>query len=35
MEWIGLIWLRYGLVEDSCEDGYELSGFRKCWEFFG
>jgi hypothetical protein len=29
MGWIGLIWLRIGLVEGSCEHGNEISGFIK------
>jgi hypothetical protein len=33
MVWIGLIWLRIGPVEDSCERGNEPSGFINCWEF--
>jgi hypothetical protein len=30
--WIGLMWLRYGSVEGSCEHSSELSGSIKCWE---
>jgi hypothetical protein len=33
MEWIGLIWLRIGTVEGSCQHGNEPSGSIKCWEF--
>jgi hypothetical protein len=32
MVWIGLIWLRIGTVEGSCENGIEPSGYIKCWE---
>jgi hypothetical protein len=32
MVWIGLIGLRIGLVEGSCEHGREPSGSIKCWE---
>jgi hypothetical protein len=31
MEWIGLIWLRIGPVEGSCEHGIEPSASIKCW----
>jgi hypothetical protein len=31
-EWSGLIWLRMGPVEGSCEHGIEPSGSIKCWE---
>jgi hypothetical protein len=30
--WIGLVWLRIGTVEGSCEHGNEPSGSIKCWE---
>jgi hypothetical protein len=30
--WTGLIWLKIGLVEGSCEHGEETSGSIKCWE---
>jgi hypothetical protein len=30
--WIGLIWLRIGTVEGSCERGNEPSGSIKCGE---
>jgi hypothetical protein len=29
---IGLIWLRIGTSEGSCEHGIEPSGFMKCLE---
>jgi hypothetical protein len=32
MGWIGLIWLRIGIVEGSCEHGNEPSGSIKYWE---
>jgi hypothetical protein len=32
MVWIGVMWLRIGPVEDSCEQGSEPSGSIKCWE---
>jgi hypothetical protein len=32
MVWIGLIWLRIGPVEGSCEHGIEPSGSIECWE---
>jgi hypothetical protein len=32
MECTGYIWLRTGIVEDSCERGNEPSGSIKCWE---
>jgi hypothetical protein len=32
MVWIGLIWLRIGTMEGSCEHGNETSGSMKCWE---
>jgi hypothetical protein len=28
--WTGLVWLRIGRVESSCEFGIEPSGFMKC-----
>ena len=31
--WTGLIWLRIGQVEGSCECGNEPSGSIKCGEF--
>jgi hypothetical protein len=31
---LGLIWLRWGPVEGSCEHDIELSGSVKCWEVF-
>jgi hypothetical protein len=33
MVWTGFIWVRIGLVVDSCEHGNETSGSIKCWEF--
>jgi hypothetical protein len=30
--WIGLMWLRIGTVEGSCEHGNEPSGSIKYWE---
>jgi hypothetical protein len=30
--WTGLVWLRIGTVERSCELGIEPSGSMKCWE---
>jgi hypothetical protein len=32
MGWIGLIWLRIGQVDGSCEHGNEPSGSIKRWE---
>jgi hypothetical protein len=32
MMWIGLIWLRIGTVEGSCEHGDEPSGSIEYWE---
>jgi hypothetical protein len=32
MVWIGLIWLRIGTVECSCEHGIEPLRSIKCWE---
>jgi hypothetical protein len=31
MVWIGLIWLRTGTLEGSCEHGNETAGSIKCW----
>jgi hypothetical protein len=31
--WIGLVWLRIGTVEGSCQHRNEPSGSIKCWEF--
>jgi hypothetical protein len=33
MGWIGLIWLRIGTSEGSCEHGNVPSGSIKCWEY--
>jgi hypothetical protein len=30
--WIGLVWLRIGTVESSCEFGIEPSGSMEFWE---
>jgi hypothetical protein len=30
--WTGLVWLRIGTVENSCEFGIESTGSMKCWE---
>jgi hypothetical protein len=30
--WTGLVWLRIGQVESSCEFDIEPSGSIKCWE---
>jgi hypothetical protein len=30
--WTGLVWLRIGKVESSCEFGTEPSSSIKCWE---
>jgi hypothetical protein len=30
--WTGLVWLRTGKVESSCECGNEPLGSIKCWE---
>jgi hypothetical protein len=30
--WSGLVWLRIGTGERSCEFGIEPSAFTKCWE---
>jgi hypothetical protein len=30
--WTGLVWLRMGTVESSCEFGIEPSGSMKCFE---
>jgi hypothetical protein len=30
--WTGLVWLRIGQVENSCEFGMEPSSSIKCWE---
>jgi hypothetical protein len=30
--WTGLVWLRIGQVESSCEFGIERSGSIKYWE---
>jgi hypothetical protein len=30
--WTGLVWLKTGQVESSCEFGTEPSGSMKCWE---
>jgi hypothetical protein len=32
MVWIGLMWLRIGPVEGSCEHGNEPSVSMKCWK---
>jgi hypothetical protein len=32
MLWTGLVWLRIGKVESSCELGNDPSGSIKCWE---
>jgi hypothetical protein len=32
MLWTGLVWLRIGQMESSCELGNEPSGSIKCWE---
>jgi hypothetical protein len=30
--WTGLVWLKKGQVDSSCEFGIEPSGSIKCWE---
>jgi hypothetical protein len=32
VDWIGLIWLRIGTSEGSCEDDIEPSSSIQCWE---
>jgi hypothetical protein len=32
MLWSGLVWLRIGKVDSSCELGNDTSGSIKCWE---
>jgi hypothetical protein len=34
VSWTGLVWLRIGTGESSCERGNEPSGCIKCWETF-
>jgi hypothetical protein len=30
--WTGLVWLRIGIMESSCECGNKSVGSIKCWE---